>query len=792
MIDHEKILIIDDSPDDAELIARVLRRSGHQMEYARVDTADAMLGALKRQHWDIVIADYSMPRFNGLAALNLLKSENPDVPFILVSGTVGEELAVEAMKAGAQDYIVKHNLRRLPLAVDRELRDAEVRRERARAEERYRSLFERVPVGVFSIAPDGRVLDANTAFVQMLGFHSAGELKRLSIASLWDDPNEFFQRNAIIMRDGVIRDYESRLRRTDGSILWCAESVRAEYDAAGKSVTQFEGVAVDITFRKRAQQELTAARDAALETARLKSEFLANMSHEIRTPLNGIIGMSALLHDSPLDNEQREYADIIGASAQSLLTIVNDVLDFSKMSAGKLVFEKLDFDLTDTVESVVKLMRERARQKHLELKLVIDPEIPYLVRGDPTRLRQVLSNLLGNAIKFTHEGEVSVSVTYADATEDEVIILFAVTDTGIGISPDAMRGLFQPFHQADGSTTRKYGGTGLGLAISAQLVERMGGKIEASSVPGQGSTFSFLAHFERCAQAARPSASGEGLAGLRVLIVDDDPTNRQILVRQLTSWGVSCNAAASGAEALASMREHATSTPFEAVLLDLAMPEMDGLMLAERIKTDPALAQTRLLMMSSLGGRAEVGAESAPVEAWLTKPVPPSQLFDSLAALMRTAPAIAKTNNGKPQHPRQTLRQRFIILVVEDNLINQTVTEHQLRKIGYRSAVAAGGAEALETLAKTSYDLILMDCMMPGLDGFETTAEIRRREEQAGRYTPIVAMTANALEGDREKCLEAGMDDYLSKPVKLDQMTAVLDHWLIDAQESAIDHRSHA
>ncbi|HLI78722.1 MAG TPA: response regulator, partial [Candidatus Binataceae bacterium] len=616
----EKVLIVDDSADDAELVVRALRRGGHEIEFERVETAEAMLEALRLKRWDIVIADYSMQRFSGIAALKLLKAQNPDLPFILVSGTVGEDVAVDAMKAGAQDYIVKHNLARLPLAFDRELRDARMRRERSlvEAEARYRSLFERVPVGVFATTPDGQILSANPAFVEMLGFREVEQLKQMNLGVLWVNAAEFERRNALIAREGVIHNFESQLRRPDGSIIWCAESVRAEH-LPESVAARFEGVAVDITDRQRIQQELTIARDAALEAARLKSEFLANMSHEIRTPLNGIIGVSGLLCDSPLNDEQREYAEIIGASAQSLLTIVNYVLDFSKISAGKLVFENLEFDLASTVESVVKLLGERARQKRLELTLNIDPEVPAIVRGDPTRLRQVLSNLLANAIKFTHQGEVVVSVTHADSTDDEVLILFTVTDTGIGISADELHELFQPFHQADGSTTRKYGGSGLGLAISAQLVERMGGQIDASSTPGKGSTFSFIAHFGR-STSARPATTGIELSGLQVLVVDDDATNRQILERWLANWGIRCSAVASGREALAMMRERPPRSPFDAVLLDFAMPEMDGLMLAQLIKTNPALAGVRLLMMSSLGGRAEVGAESAPIEVFLTKP----------------------------------------------------------------------------------------------------------------------------------------------------------------------------
>ena len=404
----EKILIVDDSEDDAELVVHALRRAGHQVKSERVDTPAAMLSALQHECWDLVVADYSMPRFSGIAALKLLRTLDLDLPFILVSGAIGEEVAVQAMKSGAQDYILKHNLTRLPPAVERELRDAKVRRERVRAEARYRSLFERVPVGVFSTTPDGKILEANSALVQMLGFNDVEELKRAPIEAWWVDPGDLVRRNALIVAAGVIRDFESQLRRPDGSIIWCAESVRAEYDGPGKTVVRFEGVAVDITDRKRVQRELAQARDAALEANRLKSEFLANMSHEIRTPLNGVIGMCELLRDSKLSAEQAECAEVIGSSAATLLSIINDILDFSKISAGKLVFEQVDFELTPVLEAVVELLAERAAKKAIELILEIDPELPGFIRGDPLRLRQVLTNLLGNAIKFTEHGEVVV------------------------------------------------------------------------------------------------------------------------------------------------------------------------------------------------------------------------------------------------------------------------------------------------------------------------------------------------------------------------------------------------
>jgi signal transduction histidine kinase/CheY-like chemotaxis protein len=545
--------------------------------------------------------------------------------------------------------------------------------------------------------------------------------------------------------------------------------------------------------------ELAEARDAALRADRLKSEFLANMSHEIRTPLNGIVGMSELLRESKLTSDQRDFTKIICSSADSLLTIVNDILDFSKIAAGKLVFEEIDFELTSAVESVTTLLSERTSKKDIELLLQIDPQLPSYLRGDPVRLRQVLFNLLGNAIKFTDHGEVAIALRLVRREGRKVTIQVKISDTGIGISPEARLQLFQPFHQADGSTTRKYGGTGLGLAISSQLVELMGGRIEVESELGKGSTFVFTASFANAATA--PIAkSFKTLTGLRAVVVDDNRTNRQIVERQIASWGVASASSPSGSDALALLREPGRD-PFDVGILDLQMPGMDGLMLAQLIKSDPALSKMRLLMMSSVGGRAEAGGNSGLVESWLIKPVRQAQLYDSLAALMSSKIAnvepIAEVPSrrkepestaGFEMDPLHQLRNQFRILVVEDNDINRSVAIHQLHRIGYLCDVVGGGAEALEAIANAEkpYPLVLMDWMMPGMDGFAATAELRSREGDSGRHITVVAMTANVLEGDRQKCLAAGMNDYIGKPVQIAELTATLDRWLLPTREVSL------
>jgi two-component system, sensor histidine kinase and response regulator len=626
-----------------------------------------------------------------------------------------------------------------------------------------------------------------------LGYSAAEMIGRsVTVCVPLERRGELLARENLVLRGGV-EQFETRRLHKDGSQIDVSVTMSPVNDNQG-NVTGVASICRDITERKRVEVELTKARDEALEGERVSSEFLANMSHEIRTPLNSIIGITAMLLDGKLAEEERRHLHGVNESAAGLLSVLNDILDFSKLSAGKVSFQTIDFDLEEVLFAALNRFAEAARRKGLEFIASIEPDVPQQLRGDPDRVRQVLSNLVNNAVKFTERGEIVVRVSKLSESPTEAMLRFELRDTGIGISAQAQSRLFAAFSQADVSIAVQYGGSGLGLAIARQLVERMGGTIGVVSAPGAGSSFWFTARLSK-QQAAlkKPRPAALNLEGVRALIVDDNPINREVLTAQLGAWKMVPDTATGPVEALEMMRREARQRrPYTFALLDMEMPEMNGIELTRQVRRLPEIAATPIIILSSAPKTAELSRQAAEVgiRSLLLKPLKQSELFECVAETLGSA-APAPSPQLRISEPEwSTLAPiggpqggPLRVLLAEDNAANREVALWQLQKLGCLVDSVVNGREALAAIAKKPYDAILMDCRMAKMDGYEATRRIRRDEGPA-RHTRIIAMTANALAGDRQKCLEAGMDDYVSKPVSMDNLAAVLRR-VLDLQSAA-------
>jgi len=645
--------------------------------------------------------------------------------------------------------------------------------------EQFRLLVESVrDYAILMLDPDGHITSWNTGAERLKGYSSAEIIgKHFSIFYAQEaiDKKHPLLELQLARANGSYREEGWRIRK-DGTNYWADVLITAVYEPNG-AFYGFAKVTQDLTERKKFEEELIAARDQAQASSRIKSEFVANMSHEIRTPMNAIVGMCNVLLKTELDRRQTQYANNIREGGNALLTVINDILDFSKIEAGRLELELVDFDPARVIESTCELLAPSARAKGLELMAHIDPALPDQVQGDPERLRQVIINLTSNALKFSDHGEVIVRAQLDSIENGIANIRFSVRDQGIGISEEQQSKLFSPFVQADGTISRRFGGTGLGLSISKRLVNLMNGDISVQSSLGNGATFSFVLPLEIKASAAL--SVRDEVKNLQVLIVEDEYQAGQILHEYVLSWGMRNGMAATASDAVSVLQKAAANgDPYDIAIIDYLLPDKNAFDLAASILSDPRLTKMKLILLTAfdapgLGHKALASG----FQAYLTKPVSRSHLFESIVSVIRGSDSIISKSAADVQRKPVTPRSE-VILIAEDYPINQRVAQLYLDDLGFASHIASNGNEALKAVSKNHYSLILMDCRMPGLDGFETTRAIRRAEIISGMHVPIIALTAHAMGGDREVCLAAGMDDYLTKPLDPEQLQQLLTKWI--------------
>lgn len=718
-----------------------------------------------------IVSAFAFPLSVGKQATAILeffstRSEPVDEQLLEVLGQVGKQLGLVVEKIGAIERLRASN-------------------------ERNRTIIETAGDAFVEMDEDGMIADWNKSAEDMFGWTRDDVIGRELAAVIIPED----MRSA--HREGL-RDYLATADERAVSHRLQVDGLRkngvrfpvevALWEVRSETSRSFNAFVRDTSQQKAAEDALASARDKAVEASRMKSEFLANMSHEIRTPMNAVIGLTSLLMDTELDDTQRRYTEGAHSAGEGLLSIINGILDFSKIEAGKIELEHVDLDLRDLVEESVGLLGRAAASKGIDLAVWCYPDLPTAVRGDPVRLRQVLLNLVGNAVKFTERGQVVVQARPLEVDERSVVVRFDVIDTGIGIDAASYDRLFVSFSQADTSTTRRYGGTGLGLALVKRLVDMMGGEVGVESEPGTGSTFWFSVRLARRPEAIPAPAPPPSLAGVRALIVDDNATNCLILCEQLAAWGMRPDSAQDAGHGLELLRRAAEAGErYDVAIVDMQMPGTDGLGLAEKMKADLTIAGTRVVLLSSVGAIAPEQRGEAGITASLMKPVRQSELHDALvAALAPSAPDLPVV--VEPAADADAVGPRRRVLVVEDNEINQLVTVGTLSKLGYDTDVAANGREAVEAVSLRPYAAVLMDCQMPEMDGFEATRTIRQREG-GDRRIPIIAVTASATDADRQRCMAAGMDDYIAKPLRIETIEAALEQWTNGGDSGPSDRR---
>ena len=787
-----RILIVDDERHNRQVLEVMLAPEGFFLQAAA--SGEEALAILAQQPPDLILLDVMMPGMNGYEVTAKIKS-NPattNIPVVIITALDDRNARMLGLNAGAADFLSK--------PVDRAELCARVRnllqlkaygdyydkysRVLERRERMLTSTLSSISDFAYVFDRDSRFLFANQPLLDLWGITLEEAVGKNFLELSY--PHD----SAVLLMRQVQDVFESTKRitgetpyRSPAGVDGYHEYIFSPVFEADGRIELVVGVTRDVTERKRAAEALQTAKDAAETASRAKSEFLANMSHEIRTPMNGVIGMTELVLDTELTSEQRENLEIVKSSADALLTVINDILDFSRIEAGRLELDPIDFNLRDAIGDTANSVALRADQKGLELIADVEAAIPSMVRGDPGRLRQILLNLLGNAIKFTHHGEVVLRVTTESAAGPDIVLHFSIKDTGVGIPLDRQESVFKAFTQADGSTTRAYGGTGLGLTISSQLVELMGGRIWVESEAGTGSTFHFTATFTPASATVVAIPDAGPLQGLPVLIVDDNATNRRLLEEIVVGWLMVPTLAASVPEALVALRAAAEShTPFDLVLTDCQMPEADGFTLARAIKSEPALAGATVVMITSAGRPGDAGrCREARISGYLSKPIKRAELRSAISLALHAHRVEREQPELVTRHSVREALQTGRILLVEDDRVNYMVARRLLEKRGHTVVVAESGINALAILDDagwTGFGCVLIDVQMAGMNGFECTAIIRERERMTRSHLPIIAMTAHAMKGDEARCLAAGMDAYLSKPILPDQFFEVVERQL--------------